>query len=519
MAILTRVNPKTHNIEYRVRYLWKDANGKRRDSKTGWFLTVEEAVDKVEELKLRRNLDSVSEYESRKDQKVIDVFSAWVYELEAKSERATTENTTSDRTYFKRAKTVKEKYMPEFIRNLRVRDLDEAKFRMWLNDLNNKELSGTTVRNYKMCIVKFNQYLGNNGYYSDPELDHRIDIGLARVPIKPKNAGERKRRVPTVMDVENLVSYYQDMGLGEFKNFYWYTLWYTLFYSGLRISELIGLQWKFVDLERDTLDIRNSISEREFKNNVQNRVKQEIYHTKNSKSERIIPIFAKYSQLLADYRKSFKHHFEIDEKTLQNSFVFPLVLYSKEDLNDYQKQKNILRELDRVCKIQGIEKTDVQMMRHGCATWLVMDREDGGLGFSESQAKDYFGHTGDDLLRETYAKINKKQRARRTRTTFKSLMFDKPEEDPKEVSANKIYSDLVLHPEMKQENIDEARYLRIKAEIRECIKNKKKSYVFYDDDVAEIGHIILDYKELGIDLLDLIDLIWEHKGKKNLLKK
>jgi len=371
-----------------------------------------------------------------------------------------------------------------------------------------------------MVLTKFNQYLGGNGYYTDPDLDRRVDTTLARAHVKPKAAGERKdRRVPTVQDIEDIVSYYDLMGLGEFKNFYWYTLWYVLFYSGLRVSELIGLQWKFVDLKKDTIDIRNSISERELKENVLNRVKQEIYHTKNARSERIIPIFAKYSQLLADYKKSFKHHFDLTEKEMGDCFVFPLVLWTKEDLHDYQKQKNILRELNIVCEKQGLEKTDVQMMRHGCATWMVSDRRDGGLGFSESQAKDYFGHTGDDMLREVYAKLNKKQRARRTITTFSPLMVDKPKEDPKEISNLIALSDLALNPEKNQENIEQARYYRIKGEIKENLKNKKGSYVFYDDDLNEIGHIILDYKELGIDLIDIIDLIWEHNGKMNLLRK
>ena len=54
------------------------------------------------------------------------------------------------------------------------------------------------------------------------------------------------------------------------------------------------------------MDVRNSISERELKENVINRVNQEIYHTKNIKSERIIPIIDKYSQLLADYKNNYK---------------------------------------------------------------------------------------------------------------------------------------------------------------------------------------------------------------------
>ena len=38
MAIIKRINPKTNEIEFRVRFLWKDADGNRKDSKTGFII-------------------------------------------------------------------------------------------------------------------------------------------------------------------------------------------------------------------------------------------------------------------------------------------------------------------------------------------------------------------------------------------------------------------------------------------------------------------------------------------------
>ena len=75
-----------------------------------------------------------------------------------------------------------------------------------------------------MILTKFNQYLGGNGYYIDPDLDRRIDTTLSRAHVKPKSAGERKdRRVPTIQDVEKLGKYYTSKGLSDFKNLYWFT--------------------------------------------------------------------------------------------------------------------------------------------------------------------------------------------------------------------------------------------------------------------------------------------------------
>ncbi len=47
MAIIKRINPKTNEIEFRVRFLRKDADGNRKDSKTGWFISIEEAEDEA----------------------------------------------------------------------------------------------------------------------------------------------------------------------------------------------------------------------------------------------------------------------------------------------------------------------------------------------------------------------------------------------------------------------------------------------------------------------------------------
>ena len=68
MAILQIVNPKTNGIEFKVRYWWKDADGNLRDSKTGWFLTVDEALEEADKLKLTKQQGAITEYESRKDQ-------------------------------------------------------------------------------------------------------------------------------------------------------------------------------------------------------------------------------------------------------------------------------------------------------------------------------------------------------------------------------------------------------------------------------------------------------------------
>ena len=508
VQVISKPNQKTGEIRFRARFTWVDANGKRRDSKTGWHHTYEEAEADGIEKKKRRLLEAKNESADKYYQTIPSAMMVWIEELRQKAERTTTENTTTDKSKYNRARTVYKKYIPKDIEKTRIRDINENTFRSWLIYINSLNLSGITVRNYKTVLIGFNQYLGNNKYYEDPDLDRRIDITLSRTAIKGKHTGEKQnRRTPNIQDLYNITDYYYLLGLGEFKNLYWYTLWFVLFFGGMRISELIGLQWKFIDLERDTIDIRNSISEREIKSNVISRVSQEAYHTKNRKSERIIPIFAIYRRLLFDYKGRFKSHFELTDKEVQDCFVFPLVLQTKEDLYDYQKQKNILRELNRVCEIQNIDKYEVAMFRHGTATWMVSDVEDGGLGFTESQAKDYFGHTTNAMIEQTYARLDKERTARRTITTFSSLMENRERKEPKEITILKELSKLVMIPELNEEEIERARQDRIADEI-----DRVNQYKFDDYDFADVMQVCVNAYKNGIDL-DRVELIWMHQGE------
>ena len=50
MAYKTRINPKTGNVEYKVRYYFM-REGKKRDSETAWFTNLEKAEKEAKKLK------------------------------------------------------------------------------------------------------------------------------------------------------------------------------------------------------------------------------------------------------------------------------------------------------------------------------------------------------------------------------------------------------------------------------------------------------------------------------------
>ena len=508
MAVLTRINSEGKR-EYKVRYFWKDGNGKTKDSKTGWFDSADKAQAEADRLKAEKQQSATDRLGMKREQKLSVVYADWLVYLEKRATRETTENTTSDKALFNRARTIYNMHTPKDILNIRIGDIRESDFRTWAKYIDDLDLSGRTVRNYKAALAKFNWYLGDNGYYDDPEMDERVSVGLSRVKLKAKDSGEREdRRVPTLDDIDKIFASYQAVDPGKFFNIYWSTLWKVLFFSGCRVSELIGLTWGCVDFNNGRMDIVNAISERELKENVETRMKEKKFRLKNKKTSRNIPIFDNYSGDFYDYKNEYKKHFKLSEEQIKDKFVFPLVLETKEDVNDYQKQKNILRELKRACKIAEINSTDVQMMRHGCATWMCKSEASGGLGYTEHDAKDYFGHVGDDLLREVYARMSKDENTNRMEERYSKMRKSRKPKDSDETKREKVLNDIAQNPDKESDTIELLRYQRIKSQIAQCLK-QHQSYEFWFEDMEIVFDIMGEYADMGIDLTEHIAVVMD----------
>ncbi len=523
MKAKTRINPKTFKTEYKIRYLWKDSEGKRKDSETGWFPTEAAALKNATILKLQKEANAKDGREVKNNKLLSTVYDEWLETMKRKANRETTENTTSDVSRYQKARTIRKYYMPREIANTKARDINVITFRKWIEYLNTckqaeptgkskgKELAGSSVREFRKALTQFNRYLGGQGYYLDNELEISIDNMLSRVQLKSKKIGRRTRYCPTIYDVRKILDHYEANMIEDFQQFYWYTLFMVLFYSGMRPEEVIGLVWKHVhfDVARPYIDLVNAISERESKENVSKRMEAGIYHMKNNNSEREIPMLEYYYEVFESYRYRFKEEFSPDN--MGECYVFPNIKAKNkaERLTDYQKQKNILRELDRVCEIEGIPKTDVQMLRHACATWLVMDEDHGGMGYEESRARDYFGHTSDAMLRDVYAKLDKRQRASRTSETFRGITKKHAHARvPEEIQKSKEINEKVRNPEANREDKFDSIYNRIQGEILEAY-HSNRDYHYLLKDFPYVMLIIQERLMHGVDIRNRINLIYK----------
>ena len=235
-----------------------------------------------------------------------------------------------------------------------------------------------------------------------------------------------------------------------------------------------------------TISIRNAISRIERVDHALERVRKCDYRTKNPTSVRTIPIFDFYYELLKDYKESFRYQYGVSKEDIEECFVFPNIWW--EDPYRYMRGDKILNELKKVVNEMGLPKTDLQMFRHSCATFLVLPPPD-GLGYTEEKVKDYFGHQDTAMLNKVYARLSQIQKAERMRHTFSQIYTpDDTDERTLEEQMKQKLLDRIGGNNEKEKAI--ARRYRIHNQIRKAMIDGKKTYYYFAKDKKIINEYI-----------------------------
>lgn len=490
MAYKERINKKTGKKEYKVRYYF-NAQGKKRDSETGWFTSLEKAEKEAEALKRKKEAEDQLRIQNNTNKTIDTVYYEYVEYLKEEYER---NKSVTNKSYYNLGKTVYNLHIPFSVRSTKIKDADANVFRTWMYKVNKEGESGSTIRNYKKTILRFNDWLSENNYYSDEFIRDYIFSAVSRVKLKGKTENNRiesgERNTVTFDDIENIGKYFIEKGLGNFKNFYYYTFFYVLFFSGVRPEEIVGLQWKHIKLADNErlIQVFNSISILEDKDEALKRTRKGKNKVKTKTSKREIPIFTIYLQLLKDYKESYKYHFDVsNENELNEGFVFPSL--GKNDIHECMRTDTALKELKRVIAKLGIPNTDLQMFRHSCATYLILPKPK-GLGYSYEQIVNYFGHVDTSMLRLIYTQLNYIEKREQLQSVFngKEYQIEKTEQMTEQ---EKAYAR--MQERMNGDNEAEqgkARKDRIFSQINKVIKDGKSVYEYSSKD----KEIIEEYK-------------------------
>lgn len=471
MSIEHRFNEKKRIDEYRARYRWRDDTGKLKNSKTAWFPSIKQAQKKADELKTAKEKDSALRITNKREAYIKTVFKDMFY-----MDMAAKVDSPIYNTHCKAIKSIVKLYFPEEVQYTKINEITPRTFRIWADAINTSKLAGSTVHKYLEVLYKFNRWLTDKGYYTDPNLELNVENTLSRFNVKSKKVGARKDRyLLSMYEVEMLTTYWRQKGLGDFYNFYHYTLWYTLAYTGMRFEEARALTWGNVDLreEERIIYIVNAVPDNEEDKLAIERINRQEYKVKTEDSRRGIPIFDFIYTLLLDYKQSYKYEFHLDD--MDNCFVFPRLNHNHTFNPKMFSGRGIwLKKLKESLKACNLPNTDIGMFRHTTATFLVAPEPD-GLGFTEEQVMSFFGHTSTKMLAEVYANLQRQQKTERLKKTFTGYYSPK---------ASKKSNDIITAKErmldrIRGDNIEEqyqARKERVYLEAMKALLNNRPYY-------------------------------------------
>lgn len=459
-----RKNVLTGKIEVKVKYYFRDEHGKKHSTDTPW-IPPEQAEKIVEALKRRKDKETKLRIKQEEDQKKItekDFASRTIEDclidfheknnpknLSAKSKK----RVTSVRSLYTDIGGILRYHTPKFLLKKKAVDITPDDFVAWVSFLDSdsvehEALAGRTTRRYRTAIKAFNEYLKYQGYYNENQ-KLTIDALILAVRIKSKKEGERTDRyVPTKKDFNKIYEHYSYVTESEyqriydswdelekevcpyyfhkailpddgadfqkFRRLYWLTYFSVMFYTGMRPEESFGLVVGDINFEARTITISDSITQAERDEDVAKRRKSNLRQTKREQSKRVIPILDIYYDDLKKYIQKLQKYYDVTEKNLSKMYVWPRInSRTQENKFNFQRIKNVNRELDIICERLEIPHFSVQMFRHACPTFLIIEYH-----LKEEDLFNYFGHQDPQMLHNIYTKLTPKDKTKEAAHVF-----------------------------------------------------------------------------------------------------
>lgn len=159
----------------------------------------------------------------------------------------------------------------------------------------------------------------------------------------------------------------------------WRPILLTAVFSGLRSSELRGLRWQDVDLQKATITVRQRSDKW-----------GQIGSTKSRAGQRAVPVPPVVVNTLREWKL----------KCPTGDLVFPTAT------GNPQSHSNIVnRGLIPAMKAAGLPYTGLHALRHFYASWLINPREAGGLGLDMKTVQARMGHSSIVVTADVYSHL------------------------------------------------------------------------------------------------------------------
>ncbi len=145
---------------------------------------------------------------------------------------------------------------------------------------------------------------------------------------------------------------------------------YLLITAGLRRGELVGLQWRDIDFDKHTIEIRRNVTYSKIGGTV-------VDTPKTANSIRIIPLLPKVANLLKKYKR---HYYPFSK---QSAFIFPSM---KSDIIP-RHPCYVTERVKEFMQKNGLPDFSPHDLRHSCSTLLLSS------GADIKSVQEILGHT------------------------------------------------------------------------------------------------------------------------------
>lgn len=275
------------------------------------------------------------------------------------------------------------KLIDEYFKNIKIKDISEDYINEFFDYLFvDRNLSTRTVKNTKTAFYNVMEYaIKTNVIIRNPVKDTTLN----------KRLSEEHRTYKD--EDEEFFSYEEVMAfLQEATKHRQYALFHTTIFFGLRRSEVLGLKWDALDLEKGILKIKHKVT-RGTKVNRVDGTKTEESRQEYPLSASQIEMFKQLKQKESEYRKLFGKNYIDNNYIFKNEDGKPY--YPDYPTKAFNKIKKRCTTLPQGVTFHGLRKS--------CASILVHE------GFDIKTIQKWMRHTDINTTLAIYAKVKEKE--------------------------------------------------------------------------------------------------------------
>ncbi|QIK56626.1 site-specific integrase [Erysipelothrix sp. HDW6A] len=209
-------------------------------------------------------------------------------------------------TYDKKKSAV-DNYIKDNFSNVRLNKLRPIMFRNFRSDINSFSIS-SSHKNYilqtmKQIIIHAMKYHG---------LKEDFSLFLDRFPITKSERKKAKSRLSYIWNNDDFERFLNNVSAFRNDEYSYESMclkisFYLFFYHGLRIGEVLALQWKKIDCENKTLAISNSLTKKTEEKGY------EIKEPKTDDSDRVIAIGDDTVNILINHKNAAKEFYGFND--------------------------------------------------------------------------------------------------------------------------------------------------------------------------------------------------------------